>query len=218
MKRLTTEHWLLIAGFFAATATVIGGLDHWEDIGKPAIVSGFLMQLAVLIRSIFSAPLKPKDDSVSPRLPLVLLVASVGGAVLAFSGCASVPLKQKLSTAHQSVREAIVQLDEAERQLCGPAPAQPNHCTTIAAQVVGLTDARHQAISRQLVQAYETDIKAGTALIAWRAGDPPPTDLTQLLTDAQETLAAIQALSYLPLVEKAQTFVARAQALLARFQ
>lgn len=58
--RLESKHWLLIAGFLTATATIVGGFDHWGDATKPAVVAGFLGQLAVLIGSVFAgAPQNP---------------------------------------------------------------------------------------------------------------------------------------------------------------
>lgn len=60
LNRLEPKHWMLIAGFLAATATVIGGLDHWADILRPAMVGGLLGQLAVMIGTLFAgAPVNP---------------------------------------------------------------------------------------------------------------------------------------------------------------
>lgn len=145
------------------------------------------------------------------------LLMFIAAAALA-AGCASVPLKQQISASHQAVHQAIVTLDDAERQLCGPAPAAPSHCAAATAAAVGLTDARHQAISAALVKAFDADAKAGRAIVAWRAGDPPPADVQQLLTDAQDALGAVQAITDTSLVQKAQTLVARAQALLSSFK
>jgi hypothetical protein len=60
--RLESKHWMLIAGFLTATATIIGGFDHWGDATKPAVVAGFLGQLAVLIGSLYAgAPPNPNN-------------------------------------------------------------------------------------------------------------------------------------------------------------
>lgn len=60
MGRLSGKHWAVIGGFLAATASVIGGLDNWHDLLKPAVVSGLLGQVAVLITSVFvGAPDNP---------------------------------------------------------------------------------------------------------------------------------------------------------------
>lgn len=60
MNRLEPKHWMLIAGFLAATATMVTGLDHWADATKPAVIGGLLGQLAVMIGSLFAgAPVNP---------------------------------------------------------------------------------------------------------------------------------------------------------------
>lgn len=68
MGRLEPKHWMLIAGFLGATAAVIGGLDHWADLMKPAVVAGFLGQLSVLIGAVFAgAPQNPNhNDFINP--------------------------------------------------------------------------------------------------------------------------------------------------------
>jgi hypothetical protein len=117
--------------------------------------------------------------------PIVLALALL-------TGCASTQIKQKVSAGHQTVRAAIVSVDDLERRLCEPAPTQPNHCTATGAAAVGLTDAKHQEISRALAKAYDSDVKVSAAIIAWRSGDPMPKDLPTLLADANDTLLAIQ--------------------------
>lgn len=60
MGRLESKHWILIAGFLAATASVIGGLSHWSDLTQPSVVAGFLGQMSVLIGAVFTgAPQNP---------------------------------------------------------------------------------------------------------------------------------------------------------------
>jgi hypothetical protein len=60
LSHLEPKHWALIVTFLTADATLIGGLDHWADLVKPALVSGLLMQLATLIGAIFvGAPQNP---------------------------------------------------------------------------------------------------------------------------------------------------------------
>jgi hypothetical protein len=143
-----------------------------------------------------------------------LIVAAV---LVGAAACASVPVKQRVSESHQSVRQSIVAVDDAERAICAPAVPNTNHCTNPAAVTVGLTDAKHQAFSNDLAQAYAYDEKAGAAIIAWHAGDPVPSDVTQLLTYAQRALAEATALGDGPLVDKATALVARVQALAAAF-
>jgi len=150
-----------------------------------------------------------------PPLPAIVALAVLSMAV----ACASLPLKQRVSQTHQTVREAIVAVDEAERLLCGPMPApNENRCASPTAAAIGLTDAKHQAISRTLAQAYEADVRVGAAIVAWRAGDPPPADLDALLARAQETLSVAATVADSTFASKAQTLVARAQRLVAAFQ
>lgn len=138
-------------------------------------------------------------------------------ALVLVTGCASTPIKAKVSATHQTVREAIVAVDELERQLCAPDPAQVNHCTAPSASAVGLTDAKHQEISRALARAFDKDIKVAAAIIAWRSGEPMPKDLPSLLADANDTLIAIQPLTNSSLVSKAQTLLSRVAALAGLF-
>lgn len=54
MRNLTTEQWLLIAGFLSAISASLSGYDHWVDLGKPAVIGGFAAQLAIMLRSLFT--------------------------------------------------------------------------------------------------------------------------------------------------------------------
>lgn len=143
------------------------------------------------------------------KLTLALIILTAW--TLALAGCRSLPIKQKASATHQTVHAALVAVDDLERQLCQPAPAQPNRCTSPAAASIGLTDALHQDLSRKLVLAYRADAKLSTTLITWRAGDPAPSDLNAVLQDARDTLAAVKPLtgSGASLVDKVQLWLDR---------
>ena len=66
LSRLEPKHWALIASFLTASAALVGGLDHWADLFKPAIVAGLLGQLAVLIGAVFAgAPPNPNSNALS---------------------------------------------------------------------------------------------------------------------------------------------------------
>ena len=45
---------VVLAVMLIGVAQVIGGLDHWEDLQKPAIVSGLLCQFGSLLLAVFS--------------------------------------------------------------------------------------------------------------------------------------------------------------------
>lgn len=63
ISRLEAKHWVIIAMFLSATASVISGLDHWQDLLTPGVLGGLLGQLATVITSVFvGAPTKPDSD------------------------------------------------------------------------------------------------------------------------------------------------------------
>lgn len=137
------------------------------------------------------------------RNTLILTLALVWS-----TGCASVPLKQKVSEAHQTVRQALVAIDDAEVAACQPSGDAPNHCTSPAAATIGLTDAKHQQLSRLLADAFDKDAKVSAALIAWKAGDPMPTDLPTLLADANGALTVAQSFApSSPILAKVQSLL-----------
>ena len=137
---------------------------------------------------------------------------------LVVTGCASTPLKQRVSASHQAVRMAITSVDDLERKLCEPAPTAVNRCTAPGAAAVGLTDAKHQEISRALAKALDTDVKVSAAIIAWRSGEPMPKDLPSLLADANDTLIAIQPLGLSSqLYQRASDLLKRVAALAGLF-
>lgn len=145
------------------------------------------------------------------------------GALLAIAltltACASLPAKQQVSAKHQTVHQALVILDDAERALCQPKPEPlSNECASPTAAAIGLTDAKHQDFSRKLAQAFTLDAKVGAAVIAWRAGDPVPADLSTLVRDAQDIAAVANTITNNPLVDKAQTLIARLLQLVDAFK
>ena len=55
MKKLSAQHWVLIAGFLTATSVQLLTLgDSWEHILHPSFVAGFLGQLGVVVRLVFT--------------------------------------------------------------------------------------------------------------------------------------------------------------------
>lgn len=149
------------------------------------------------------------------RSRLAVIIAAL--AILV--SCAAIPLKQKISTGHQTARQALVIFDEAERDLCRPVAPAMGHCTNPQAAILGLTDEKHRTLSRELADAFLKDAAVGDAMQLWRAGDPMPPSLTQLLSDAQSAQLIATDLG-LPsgLLTKAQTFLARVQELASLFQ
>ncbi len=122
-------------------------------------------------------------------------------AVLALSiGCASLPVKQKAVDSLQTTETILEQAQSIERQLCNPTlaaqtpPVPITTCTGPTATTIQLTDAKHQQIAAALSTAFGLQIKATTALQAWRSGDPPPADLVALQADVKEALGVVTGL------------------------
>lgn len=137
----------------------------------------------------------------------LLIIAAIVFAV----SCASLSVKQRVSATHQTVRGALVALDDFERDICRPAPPpNSNRCTATPAI---LTDAQHQEISRKFVQAFDQDIRIGQAIIAWVPGQPPPSDLPSLQSTVGEIRKVVEALTPSP---KVAEFLNKVDAVIAK--
>jgi hypothetical protein len=93
-------------------------------------------------------------------------------ALVLLAACAANP-RARLVQTHQGIQTALATLDDAERILCWDAtvlPADATRCTTEAARLAGLTDARHQAISRGFIKAYEAQLGLGQVIAVWVLG------------------------------------------------
>ncbi len=137
--------------------------------------------------------------------------------VLGLSFCSSLPVKQRISQTHQTIHQALVTVDDAEIALCAPKPAAVNTCGNPLAAQLGLTDAKHQSISRTLKSDYDLDRNIGIAMIAWKAGDPMPKDVSTLMADAQAILTTANSISDSSFVGKAQALLTHVQAMVAAF-
>ena len=141
-----------------------------------------------------------EGKDIGPLLAVAVMVWLMVG--LLFSMGCSVAIKQRVSESHQAVRLALTAFDDTEHELCLPAVADSpptvtpkvlrGDCTNPDAAAIGLTSALNQKIAQSLIKAFEADKKVSAAIIAWRAGDPPPTDLSQLLTDAQAAFDVVK--------------------------
>lgn len=131
-------------------------------------------------------------------LKLVAALAMIWLAlILVLSAGCSVALKQRVSESHQAVRLALTSFDDTEHSLCDPATADapPFHkgdCQNPQAAAVGLTSALNQKIAASLIKAFEADKKVSAAIIAWKAGDPPPSNLSELMTAAQAAFDVVK--------------------------
>lgn len=137
----------------------------------------------------------------------LLIVAALVFAI----SCASLSVKQRASATHQTVRGALVALDDFERDICRPAaPPKSNTCTATPAI---LTDAQHQELSRKFVQALDQDIRIGQAIIAWVPGQPPPSDIPSLQSTVGEIRKVVETLTPSP---KVAEFLNRVDAAIAK--
>lgn len=53
MLGLKTKHYMLVAGFLAASGTMMSGLHGWNEVMTPPVLGGFFAQLAILVTSVF---------------------------------------------------------------------------------------------------------------------------------------------------------------------
>jgi len=162
-----------------------------------------------------------RDGSINPRLWLLPLLL-VGG--LAVPACATMSPRAQAVQTHQGIQTLLAAVDDAERVLCFGSttlPAQPSRCTTDAARTAGLTDARHQALSRALVKAFAGQVAVGTALTVWRPGRP--VDMSEVDAAAVEIDRELAQLrtgipAIAPLITKAREWIAEVNRLKALFQ
>ena len=55
MRRMSTEHYVLLAGFLAVVGLQLATMgDSWNHVLTPSFLGGFLGQVAILLRAIFT--------------------------------------------------------------------------------------------------------------------------------------------------------------------
>jgi len=110
------------------------------------------------------------------------LIAALSVAVLAFSmgaGCASLPLKQKIAVTLSASVDALADFQKTEENLYA------------SKAIPGLTAHVHGQIADGIGKAAHGQVQAFDAMLAWRAGDPVPTTVTQTLLYAQQTYEVV---------------------------
>jgi hypothetical protein len=116
--------------------------------------------------------------------------------VLLTSGCASLPVKERAVQTLNATQTTLANVQDTERRLCNAnayaaAPSAPiKACAGPLADATMLTTERHQRIAAALSKAFDAQIKASVVLRAWKAGDPPPATLPDIL-DALEAVAGV---------------------------
>jgi hypothetical protein len=113
---------------------------------------------------------------VSARLAIVaaISVLSLGLSV----GCASVPLKERVTQGVGVVHTSVNAAQSAEIAVW--------ESKVLAGS---WTEANRRAFHSALVRYYDAEVKVTGVLLTWRAGDPVPTELVQQLRVANEALA-----------------------------
>jgi len=156
-----------------------------------------------------------ENKKLTQRLSRLSVLGLAFALAFVLSACASLPPKEK-ATRGLGITETILgQAQDIERQLCNPAlaaqtpPPVITHCEGDLAAKVNLTDERHKSFAQALSNAFGLQIKAATALQAWRAGDPPPADLSGLQTNIQEALTVVRQLA--PASPRVQDLIGRLQ-------
>jgi hypothetical protein len=88
----------------------------------------------------------------------------------------------------------------------------------ILPSAAGLTDATHQAFEQTLTAAIDDQSKAVVAIQAWKAGDPPPPALHDLVVSVQAALVSLQQLTGNPSVTKIADSLQQAVNIVAAIQ
>lgn len=108
----------------------------------------------------------------------IVFAVMLGGALL--MGC-SLSLKQKVVAAHSGSVTAARAFQDAEIALYD------------ARQIPQLTPEVHIKVQTVLKQVFAVQDAAGAAIQAWRSGTPVPTEVSQWLTEMENSLVALEA-------------------------
>lgn len=123
-------------------------------------------------------------------------------------GSTGISVKQTSVLSLQVSETSLEGAQNIERSLCFVSPATESGpvCTNPVAAQVGLSklvdDPQspgvkiqvHQLMARYFAKAFQDEILAATALIAWRAGDPAPASVAEYQADINQTLLVAQTL------------------------
>lgn len=111
--------------------------------------------------------------------------AAVVAVIVLHAACTSLPYKQRATSVLSIVHELLVSAQQAEIDLYRAGrPDDP--------LVPALTDAHHRTFHEALLVAFDAEERAAITLRAWRAGDPIPRSLPEILTASREALAVLQ--------------------------
>jgi hypothetical protein len=125
-----------------------------------------------------------------------MVIVGVLALVLSFGACASLPVKERAVQTLNATQNTLANIQDTERRLCNAAEYDASPTTPIKACAGPLADAtmltteRHQRIAAALSKAFDAQIKASVVLRSWRAGDPVPATLPDIM-DALETVTEV---------------------------
>lgn len=104
-------------------------------------------------------------------------------ALVLLSACAHFGIKQKATVTLQGVHAVLSEAQDFER------------LAYASGSIANLTAERHAQFSLFFAGAFDAEIKAAEALKVWRAGDPPPSNLDELMMNVREALTVAQTLT-----------------------
>jgi hypothetical protein len=137
--------------------------------------------------------------------------------VVILTACAHLPWKERAVRTLQATHIAISNAQDFENNaynarlipsLSAPASAS-FRAKCPADHQLAANPTNHNVINCLFSVAFGDEVKAGNALRAWRAGDPPPASLAELNRDADDILGLVKSVA-----PQSTDFVSKAQAIL----
>jgi flagellar hook-basal body complex protein FliE len=132
------------------------------------------------------------------RKPATLLALLLAGSL---SACASMPAKSQATEKLTATAQLLTAARDAER-----------------AAAAGAADAPHRTAEQALAAALDAQSKAAAAIQAWKAGDPPPPALHDLVVNVEAAQVAVQQLTGNPSVMKVADLLQQASDAIAATQ
>jgi len=187
----TPKHWIVLGGLVGAIGLQLASITTWGEACRPAFVAGVLLQVATVLRAIYTDAPAPPDAP--PKLPLILLAVALTGML----GCASGGPRHVAVVSVSSAHAVLATVQDTEALLvCGTASAPPA-CVPVEA---------HKANAATLAQAFDLDAAAASQVRQWPAGQAYPPVVVSLL--AQIHALVDQVLARIPESPQRQTLVA----------
>lgn len=174
---------------------------HLTDVQIASVMAVLEAVLALITRAVVTpnqlaeARVRQGGRPTVPRnLGVVLLIAALGGGIVAAPACAN---KQTAVQTVQVSHDSLALAQDLEARLCWnvasvfEGPENKSHCTGPLAGKVGLTDTLHQRINGKLAQAF-TIHHSVTAQQAAGATNVDVSTLGNLITSILADLASLK--------------------------